>query len=328
MLYPSGPSWTPEEDRVLKEHYGKIRIKDILKLHHFNGRSESALSMRAKKLGIKSGLKKTLYKDIKIDFFKNPTIESAYWSGFLCADGTLVKNPNKNNTYTLGLRISIKDEEHLKLFQKAMGHTGKIGHIENVGGIIDGRQISGGPMCFLNICQAGRFLDDLAKMGIIPNKTKRIPPPCLESDVLKLAFYKGLIDGDGTMPITYGTRFYIGLISSCESILEWSKELMDRLFPFSYMDREFSKVNSAPSGAFTYNISGHKAFRIVSILSKIPTPCLARKWQQPRLLEMIEESKVSHPEIWATPLPIEHEIEEFLKNNVSPSPSTTSVNPS
>lgn len=183
-------------------------------------------------------------------------------------------------------------------------------------------------MCFVNICQAGRFVDDLAKLGIIPDKTKRIPPPQLESDLLKLAYLRGYIDGDGHTCVCDGAEresFHLGVASSCQAILLWFKALCDRIFPFSYMDRDYSEVNEDnTNGAWHYNINGHRALRIISILSRIPTPELARKWKKPRLLELIEESKVSHPAIWAQRLPIEDEIDAYL-SSLTPSPTATST---
>jgi len=51
-------------------------------------------------------------------FFSNifQNIEGAYWFGFLCADGWLYKD-----RYTIGIELSIKDEDHLKKFADLVG---------------------------------------------------------------------------------------------------------------------------------------------------------------------------------------------------------------
>jgi len=143
-----GEQWTITEDLVLEQWYGKITAKEIVQRGLLLNRDSASLQQRAKRLGLRSGLKHTLYKSINLDFFKNHTLESAYWAGFLCADGSLVQDPNKPNTYRLYLAISIKDEEHLKTFQKAMGHDGKLGYMHRRESNINGRIIAAGGKCF------------------------------------------------------------------------------------------------------------------------------------------------------------------------------------
>lgn len=318
MSHPHGPAWSNQEDLLLEQSYGKIPVKAILAANPaLLGRSPHALYQRAVKLGLKSGIRHRLHHTIRLDFFKRPTLEAAYWAGFLAADGSLVQGANRPNTYRLCLAVAVKDEEHLKLFQRTMGHTGKIGYVHHPAGRIGDHDIAASSMCFVNICQAGRFVGDLARLGIIPDKTKRIAPPQLEGNLLKLAYFKGYLDGDGCLSITEHEggidRLHLQIVSSSRAILLWSKNLIDQLFPFSYMDRPYSEVNeNAASETWQYNITGYRALRIVHLLSRIPTPELARKWQKPRLLEMIEESKVSHPAIWSERLPIEDEIDRHL----------------
>lgn len=314
----SATAWTIEEDRRLERHVGKMKLLDMIGTGLFPGRSVHSLEMRMAKLGLKSGIKRKLYHNLKLDFFKNITPESAYWGGFLAADGCLVKDKNKTNTYRLCLSVSVKDKEHLKLFQLAMGHDRPITHFHPTGGIIDGRQIIGGGMCFINICQAGRMIDDLSRMGVIPDKTKRIPPPALDSNLLKLAWIKGYIDGDGCLSITNNHKVCIGIISSCPAILHWIKAIIDPIFPTSYMDREYSNVNENATESWQYNVNGYRGIRIIDTLSRLPTPELARKWKRPRLLELIAEAKAnpSFAAAWAVRLPIEDEIDIYLKKPV------------
>ncbi len=318
MLYPSGPPWSTQEDLILAQSYGQMPVKAILGANPaLSGRSPHALYQRANKLGLKSPIKHRLHHTIRLDFFKVPTIESAYWAGFLAADGCLVKDPNKPNTYRLCLSLAVKDEAHVRLFQKTMGHTGEVGYIHHEARDWDGYPMKAFSTCFVNICQAGRFVDDLARLGLIPDKTKRLPPPQLESDLLRLAYLRGYIDGDGCLAVcdcVDGERFNIGIVSSCQSILEWIKQLVDRVFPISYRGTTTSVNRSTSSDVWDYKVNGHRALRIVHILSRIPTPELARKWRQPRLLAMIEASQLSHPSIWSTRLPIEDEIDRFLHN--------------
>jgi hypothetical protein len=133
-----------------------------------------------------------------------------------------------------------------------------------------------------------------------------------------LAWIKGYVDGDGCLSITNDHKVCMGIISSCPAILHWIKATIDPLFPTSYLDREYSNVNKNATESWQYNVAGYRAFRVIDILSRLPIPELARKWKRPRLLELMAEAKAnpSFAEAWAIRLPIEDEIDNYLRKVV------------
>lgn len=311
-------SWSPEEDAILLKNAGKIHLKEIISRGLLPKRTVLAASMRLKKIGVKTGMKNTLHST-DLEFFKIPNLLNSYWAGFLMADGSLIKNKGKTNSYRLTLSISVKDRDHLVKYQQALKHTGEIKHKMQTFGIESsssfGKQFE---FCYLDVCQAGRFLPDLAQFGIIQNKTKRIVPPALTDDLLKLAYMKGYIDGDGCITVFEADGFKrcaMGITSSCKVILDWFRELNELYFPIQYFNREHSNVTKNASESWQYNVTGYRALRIAEFLSRLPTPGLERKWAKPELHQLIAESKAKHPDWWSVRLPIENRLDALLVEN-------------
>jgi hypothetical protein len=114
---------------------GKYTIidKDVLsKTYEDNKRS---LRAAGKALGVSDKtvmrhmIKNNLKWDKKIlyscneNFFDDLNEQSLYWLGFLSADGNVYKH---KYSYSVNLRIALKDLEHLKKFKDHIGFTGPI----------------------------------------------------------------------------------------------------------------------------------------------------------------------------------------------------------
>lgn len=130
------------------------------------------------------------------------TEESAYWLGFLMADGC-VSVRVRQQMPTLSLEI--KDLDHLEKFKKFMDSKHKIGHRRNV---------------YSLHFRARGIKDRLATFGIVPNKS-------LNAKVIGLQnnrhFWRGIIDGDGCI----GT-YKAGLTL----VMNGSKDLCDQFYNF------------------------------------------------------------------------------------------------
>ena len=115
---------------------------------------------------------------IKEDVFDTITEESAYWIGFILADGNVYHPPKRSKQLNIGL--AEKDWEHLEKFKKFVGSDKQLYY--NKGGV------------FLSI-YSNRIVEKLAEYGIVPRKSKIAKVP----DTLKdnRHFWRGMIDGDG-----------------------------------------------------------------------------------------------------------------------------------
>jgi hypothetical protein len=309
-------SWTTEEDIAFENIYGKISCEEICKRNLLPGRTQSALHNRANRLGLKNGNRKVLYS-FNEKFWDVPNPINSYWSGELSADGCLQNNCR--SIFVLSLQISINDLGHLKKFKNDIEYTGPI--------TFDSRQSNLNPLKQLNMCKVSlsraRVLVDVLRdtWGIIPRKTHHLAPPKLNSNILKLCFCRGFIDGDGTITADYTRNSpIIRFTSSALKILIWFKELFDNLFPASLIGHNGHEPTIKKyKNCYYYSVSGGRCLKIVDIMSRLPTPVLDRKWNNPRFLAIMDRYKQKYPNVWAIRLPIEDEIDTFLSTYKSPS---------
>jgi hypothetical protein len=104
--------------------------------------------------------------------------ESAYWIGFLMADGC-VHHP-KNGSPQIILRLNNSDREHLQSFKNFLGSSSKI--------------IPAKDHTVSLTVTSRRIADTLSRYGIIQRKSLNAKVSGLEHD---RHFWRGVIDGDG-----------------------------------------------------------------------------------------------------------------------------------
>ena len=109
-------SWSESEKNIIGEHYGKEPIVDWL--HLLPGKSWDATKVRAYRIGMKKGCignvknrGDTRIYEIDDNFFSVPMPLSAYWAGFIAADGSIGDGYNRT---CLSIALSWKDVGHLQ----------------------------------------------------------------------------------------------------------------------------------------------------------------------------------------------------------------------
>lgn len=134
--------------------------------------------------------------------------DSAYWAGFIAADG----NIGKDKTY-LKVKLSAKDESHLLklcdfierdrlLYTEFTRLADKVYECKNL--VVTSRMI----------------VDDLyRKYNIEPNKTYHLKIPISMPAKLIRHYIRGFMDGDGSIGISRHLRVHF--VSASEGILEW-----------------------------------------------------------------------------------------------------------
>ena len=149
---------------------------------------KETMRLRLNELGLKIKNTNRVNRHIKSDYFS--CIDSpikAYWLGFLYTDGSV---DHYKTTGRIRLQLQEQDKEILEKFKEDLGLDCKI--------IRDQRENS--------ICYSVEFVDeqifnDLAKYGIVPNKTyatKTIPYDKIPLEYLA-TYALGLFDGDGCL---------------------------------------------------------------------------------------------------------------------------------
>lgn len=149
---------------------------------------------------------KTLFETIDSE-------ESAYWLGFLDADGCV----HNGNNYDYKIEISLKEEDrhHLEKFRDFIGKDNKIS---------DRVKTKAVRYSFRN----KTIWQNLINLGCVPHKSLILQFPTEEqvSNKLLLPFLRGYFDGDGSF--WYGDSLGLNILSSKDFLLG----LKQRYTPF------------------------------------------------------------------------------------------------
>jgi hypothetical protein len=254
--------WSTEDKNFLASNFDKLSLKEFEKILN---RPYKAIESQARRLRLK---KKSLRKyNVNLEFFSNENLLSAYWAGFIAADGCLV---DANYHHDLAIMLSIVDVDHLQKFVQHCDYSGEI-KIRKPHG--KAKQ----DIAHLTISGVKQWFNDLYKLySITPRKSLTLKPPNIIDINNKLAFIKGVIDGDGSIGIDSSSgQIYIQVVGT-EYLLTWIKEIFDTICPSNNRIAKVIKCKNA--NAFKFKIKGSRALNILDILNKIDTPFLERKW--------------------------------------------------
>ena len=182
--------WTKEQDDLLREAWKSYSMEDLLKA--FPTRNYESLMNRARQLKIKSERDRRRLGELNFLDFGNLCKESAYWWGFIMADGHLAVNN------ALVIQVSRIDKEFLqKLADKLKCSLHDIESINSFNGNLT-------QYTKLNIQDKQRLIKyrETLKME---NTAKTYFPPDLSIFMTKellLPFFIGFTDGDGCIWLT------------------------------------------------------------------------------------------------------------------------------
>lgn len=154
-------------------------------------------------------------KNKQEDYFSVESENMAWILGFLASDGTIGL---KNNRIKIGL--SAIDKEILEKIKQEISIENKITeYITNKG--YEVVELS---------WTCAQHKKDLAKYGIIPQKTYYLTPPYKLNEKYFLDFLRGYFDGDGSIShkSSGGITFSIG--SCAKEILEWFVENLEKQY--------------------------------------------------------------------------------------------------
>lgn len=141
---------------------------------------------------------------IREDIFDTITEESAYWIGFILADGN-VYHPKKRSKQ-LNIGLAERDWEHLEKFKKFIGSNKQLYY--NKGGV------------FISF-YSNRIVEKLAEYGIVPRKSKIAKVP--ESLKNNKHFWRGLVDGDGWVSTREDGSTILGLCGTPDIVLGFKR---------------------------------------------------------------------------------------------------------
>ena len=216
--------FTIEEINNIINLYTNKNMSSLKIAELYNCNSSTILRL-LKRNGVTIRSQKDTSKKCVVDesfFVSIDTEEKAYWLGFLYADGCV------RDKY-FGLKLSIVDLDHLKLFQKSLKCDYKIIVSVNKNGYGKGNKY-----CAINIYN-NKMVQDLIKLGCMKNKTKLLEfPNEIIPATLMRHFIRGYFDGDGSIYYTKTKKYnYISPMVSFTGRYNFLLNLKEKLIPES-----------------------------------------------------------------------------------------------
>ena len=191
--------------------------------------------------------------------FSEITPNSAYWVGFLMADGGIC------NT-TISLSLAITDIFHILKFKAFMGAGQKVikSKPKTFGKYIDKGQVG------ISV-HSSTMVDDLSTFGVVPRKSKTASVKILEFNP---HFWRGVIDGDGCIGMMrkeYPTLELVGSEQLCRQFSEFVKNI----FPKTKANVRFHK------NIYKFGVVGKAALAVIDALYGDPNvTALDRKMER------------------------------------------------
>jgi hypothetical protein len=175
------------EDNLVIERYNEI--KNIKKVAESFGVSTRPIKRILDKNNILLTNRRYNVNHNYFDVIDNE--EKAYWLGFLYADGCVRKTESGSQ---LCLKLSIKDENHLKIFKENIKSEHKIFYGKSKV-VTKNNKLSTSDNCLIRI-SSNELVQSLINQGCVPSKTFIIERPKIKDELVR-HFIRGFYDGDG-----------------------------------------------------------------------------------------------------------------------------------
>jgi len=209
--------------------------------------------------------------------FDTITEESAYWIGFLMADGCVhLKGEKKHPWVSLGL--AEHDRGHIVKFRDFLGSTHKIDTITQKGGFKPG--------CRMSRFSVGsrKLTERLAFYGIVPRKTHIAQVMGgLENN---RHFWRGFIDGDGH--IGFQSRSIVSVGCASRVLLEQFRSFCQTIIPIT------NKVTIKKQPLFLLQIRSLRASAIIRTLYSDCSVFLDRKKKEAERILLLDQERDEH----------------------------------
>ena len=200
-----------------------MTYKEMSETPLFEGLTEKQIRNKARALGLSKtrSLKNTrLFKNID-------TVMSAYWLGFIYADGNIQCNRDISY-YELSIELQKCDSHILDLLNQEFGGFNEVKNrtrIKELNGYTFSSDTSFIRIFNKDICK------DLVYQGVKPNKTYLEEHPSVDNDELFFHFLRGFLDGDGCIYLHRSGFPQVSFTNSNAVFLEYLnsrvKELLD-----------------------------------------------------------------------------------------------------
>lgn len=213
--------------------------------------------------------------------FDTITPASAYWMGFLCADGSFQDHGPGTGAPQIVLGLARKDRSHIEKFRSFLGSTHTIrdtvhktskGYHDGKGGLASVFRVRSKPLT-----------EALARRGLVAKGAARFPTDEIADNP---DFWRGEVDGDGTVYLSehskvQGTYRYPGIF------LCGHMPLLERYQAFLLRRGISANITDTASGIFQIRLIGSGALAVLRLLYGNATVALDRKLSIAR--DLLEE---------------------------------------
>jgi hypothetical protein len=244
-------TWTPEDDRFLLANIKLLKVKEMAESLGFG---LSTIERKLKRLDLRRTIKEE-YEVKYPEVFNNWNKDSAYWIGYIVADGSL--NPDNG----IDIKLAEKDKDILERFKEFTGVTKRIKPYKPTNSLR--LNFACKPLC-----------DDLKKLGVEHSKSfTNTLVTC--PDKYFWHFTRGYSDGDGGIYRRKNGDFYARLVFGLPSISQrdwFIDELNKRDFKVKYYEQHHT---------FTIEMGGKRALKYATYLYSDSTNLrLERKYRK------------------------------------------------
>lgn len=209
--------------------------------------------------------------------FDAVTEASAYWAGFLMADGCVTLHKHSGRHYVT-LALSVKDRHHVEAFRAFLGAEHAIRTQASNG--FGRRGGAAHEVASLSVC-SDRLAAALATFGVVPRKTHGCRVLRLEND---RHFWRGMVDGDGFVTRTARGVPFLGLVGC--------RPLLDQFADYARSVAPAARAAVRPMGSiFTCRLSAGPAVVLARHLYDGCAVALPRKLESARALVRADEER-------------------------------------
>lgn len=212
--------------------------------------------------------------------FETITEKSAYWIGFLMADGG-IRDDDKSVIYTsrsLRLQLAEEDKNHVEKLKEFLQYSGNTSVVKSTIKVdkITNKEYICQPLCKLDISSA-RIVRSLAQYGVVARKSKiaKLSEKLINNSHLKHVI-RGLIDGDGSIVEYENIKFPVLSLCGSEFIIRQFMFFVKSIIP-EYKRNIYICKNK---NLFEAKVSGFQALKVIEVLYSDAIIYLDRKYEK------------------------------------------------
>lgn len=281
--------YTEDDKKFIRDNYYTMTSQDIADVI---GCSRTYVLKVWGESGLKGKANRTYY--LNEDYFKIITHESAYWIGFIAADGCIYERKKSNKQLMLSITLSSEDAYILDNLLYDLDSNYKVRYNrDNKGREYAGIQINSDKLC-----------NDLRKLGITTRKTYHlnIEQMCQAIGVEFFnSFMLGFFDGDGSISLPQNG------ISGVRVSISGYKDHLNEISKFLYVNYDINPIyiEDKRKGKYVSNQSfGELSFAnttekylFTKMIYSSPVKCMTRKkYRAEELWDRVENNVTNRSE--------------------------------